>query len=50
MIIGSCFSDISGNRKNFVWPFLLIGAVAFLLPAGNVELLAPATSQVARLH
>src|ERR1019366_2406136 len=29
MIIGSYFSDVSGNRKNFVWPFLLIGAVAF---------------------
>ncbi|MGB6435394.1 MAG: MFS transporter, partial [Bradyrhizobium sp.] len=29
MIIGSYFSDASGNRKNFVWPFLLIGAVAF---------------------
>ena len=29
MIIGSYFSDLSGNRKNFVWPFLLIGAVAF---------------------
>ena len=27
MIIGSYFSDASGNRKNFVWPFLLIGAV-----------------------
>jgi sugar phosphate permease len=29
MIIGSYFSDASGNRKNFVWPFLLIGAIAF---------------------
>ena len=29
MIVGSYFSDVSGNRKNFVWPFLLIGAAAF---------------------
>jgi MFS family permease len=29
MFIGSYFSDVSGNRKNFVWAFLLIGAVAF---------------------
>lgn len=29
MIIGSYFSDASGNRKNFVWPFLLIGTIAF---------------------
>ncbi|HZR76621.1 MFS transporter [Bradyrhizobium sp.] len=29
MVIGSYFSDASGDRKNFVWPFLLIGAVAF---------------------
>lgn len=29
MIVGSYFSDASGNRKNFIWPFLLIGAAAF---------------------
>jgi len=30
MIVTSHFSDRSGHRKAFVWPFLLIGAVAFL--------------------
>ena len=30
MIVASHFSDRSGYRKAFVWPFLLIGAVAFL--------------------
>jgi sugar phosphate permease len=30
MIVASHFSDRSGHRKAFVWPFLLVGAVAFL--------------------
>jgi sugar phosphate permease len=29
MIVASHFSDRSGHRKAFVWPFLMIGAVAF---------------------
>lgn len=29
MIIASYFSDKTLDRKNFVWPFLLIGAIAF---------------------
>ena len=29
MLVASYFSDKSGNRKIFVWPFLFIGAVAF---------------------
>jgi MFS family permease len=42
MVIGSYFSDVSGNRKNFVWPFLLIGGsgILWVLPTGNIELLA----------
>jgi sugar phosphate permease len=29
MLIASYFSDKSLNRKGFIWPFLLIGAIAF---------------------
>jgi len=29
MLIASHFSDRSGNRKAFVWPFLIVGALAF---------------------
>ena len=29
MMIASYFSDKTLNRKSFVWPFLLVGAVAF---------------------
>lgn len=29
MLAASHFSDRSGHRKKFVWPFLLIGAIAF---------------------
>lgn len=29
MIVASHFSDRSGHRKAYVWPFLMIGAVAF---------------------
>jgi sugar phosphate permease len=29
MLIASHFSDRSGQRKTFVWPFLVVGAVAF---------------------
>ncbi len=32
MIVTSHFSDRSGHRKAYVWPFLMVGAVAF---AGN---------------
>ena len=29
MVITSFFSDRTGERKTFVWPYLLIGAIAF---------------------
>lgn len=29
MIVASQFSDRSGHRKSYVWPFLLVGAAAF---------------------
>lgn len=39
MILASHYSDRSGHRKVFVWPFLLVGAIAFagsyLLGASN---------------
>ena len=31
MLVGSYFSDKTLNRSAFVWPFLLIGAVAFYI-------------------
>jgi len=29
MLVASHFADRSGHRKAFVWPFLVVGAVAF---------------------
>ena len=29
MVISSSFSDRSGARKSFIWPYLLVGAIAF---------------------
>jgi hypothetical protein len=29
MLVASLFADRSGHRKAFVWPFLVVGAVAF---------------------
>ena len=29
MLVTSHFADLSGHRKAFIWPFLVVGVVAF---------------------
>ena len=50
MVVTSFYSDSSGERKSFVWPYLFIGAVAFYgsVLTRHIELLAQLPASGAR--